>query len=186
MSAISLISENGTSRKYLTSDELESVFKACKNPRDKALCKLSFNHALRCTEALNLTWSDVDFTNRQLHIKRAKGGDSSSHPLEAHELRYLRSMQRKAKTAYVFESNRKQPLSARTVRKLFKTLEVATGIAGLHHHQLRHSCGYHMADHEIPVLTIQRFMGHKSIENTMIYVKAAGKDLDKLRNWYFN
>jgi len=59
----------------------------------------------------------------------------------------LRTLQRKARTAYVFESERGTPMSIRSAQW---TVEEAGRDAGLplpaHIHMLRHSCGYKLAN----------------------------------------
>jgi site-specific recombinase XerD len=42
-------------------------------------------------------------------------------------------------------------------------------------HQLRHACGYALANHGVDTRTLQAFMGHRSIANTVIYTAVADK-----------
>lgn len=180
-------SESGNSKKYLDENELEAIFKAAKTTnypkRDYALCKLSFRHGLRCSEALALTWNDVDFNNARLHIHRLKNGISISHPLIGEELRYLKALQREGKKPYLFYSRKGQQLTSRAVRHLISNIGKLVGMPKLHHHQFRHSCGFHMAMKGIDTITIKDWLGHKDVTNTMIYVNLAGKRFDTLKEW---
>jgi hypothetical protein len=43
-----------------------------------------------------LRWDDIDLTTGRLHVRRAKGGDASVHPISARESRALRKLLREA------------------------------------------------------------------------------------------
>jgi site-specific recombinase XerD len=49
----------------------------------------------------------------------------------------------------------------------------------IHPHMLRHSAGYALAGRGVDTRTLQAFMGHRSISNTVIYTAVADK---RLRN----
>jgi integrase len=55
-----------------------------------------------------LRWDDIDLATGRLHVRRAKGGDASVHPISARESRALRKLLREAPTSpYVFISEDK-------------------------------------------------------------------------------
>jgi integrase len=55
-----------------------------------------------------MRWDDIDLTTGRLHVRRAKGGDASVHPISARESRALRKLLREAPTSpYVFISERR-------------------------------------------------------------------------------
>jgi site-specific recombinase XerD len=45
----------------------------------------------------------------------------------------------------------------------------------IHVHMLRHSAGYALAGRGVDTRTLQAFMGHRSIANTVIYTAVADK-----------
>src|SRR5262249_52470477 len=98
----------------------------------------------------------------------------STHPLTGRELRLLRALQRKAKTGFVFESERGTPMSVRNAQW---TIEEAGRDVGLpfpvHIHMLRHSCGYKLANDGQPTRHIQLYLGHKSLNHTARYTALA-------------
>jgi type 1 fimbriae regulatory protein FimB/type 1 fimbriae regulatory protein FimE len=52
-----------------------------------------------------LRWDDIDLSTGRLHVRRAKSGDASVHPISARESRALRKLLREAATSpYVFIS----------------------------------------------------------------------------------
>ena len=83
--------------------------------RDATAILLAYRHGLRASELVALRWDDIDFQTGKLHVRRAKGGMASVHPLGGKELRALRRLQREtpegARTVHVFVSERLAPLS---------------------------------------------------------------------------
>lgn len=116
--------------------------------RDAAIVLLMFRHGLRTAELVALKWSQVDLAGGYIEIHRVKHGHDSIHPLRAPELRALRQIQRDyPDTQYVFVSERKDPLSTRTIRHLVARAGALAGLdEPVHPHQLRHACGYYLND----------------------------------------
>ena len=55
---------------------------------------VAFRHGLRSSELTDLRWDQVDFAHAVLHVRRAKKGVPSTHPIRGDELRALRKLQR--------------------------------------------------------------------------------------------
>jgi integrase len=105
------------SREYLTDREVERLIEAAKQNRsghrDATAILVAYRHGLRASEVVKLRWDDIDLTTGRLHVRRAKAGDASVHPISARESRALRKLLREAPTSpYVFISERGAPLSA--------------------------------------------------------------------------
>ena len=109
-------------REHLTEREVEKLIKAAKDnrhgQRDAAMILMAFRHGLRASELCGLQWSDVEFESGNLHLRRAKGGATSTHPLLGDELRALRALKREAKSPFVFVSERGAPFSTSGWAKL--------------------------------------------------------------------
>lgn len=144
--------------------------------RDKALILICYRHGLRVSELVDLEWAHIDFPTSLLAVQRRKGGLDSTQPLTGKELRALRPLQRKARTRFVFESERGTPMSIRAAQWI---IEQAARDAGLpfpvHAHMLRHSCGYKLANDGQPTRHIQLYLGHKSLNHTARYTALAAE-----------
>lgn len=86
-------------REHLLPNEVEAMIKAASSfgrhgHRDSTLILLAYRHGLRVSELVALRWSQVDFSSGTIYINRLKHGISSTHPLRARELRWLRLLQR--------------------------------------------------------------------------------------------
>jgi len=141
--------------------------------RDAAIILLMFRHGLRSAELVALKWSQVDLVGGYIEVRRAKRGHDSTHPLRSPELRALRQLQRDyPDTQYVFVSERKAPLSTRSIRHIVaRAGEVARIPFPVHPHQLRHACGYYLASLGHDTRAIQDYLGHKNIHHTVRYTQ---------------
>ena len=165
-------------REYLRPSEVEALIKAAKGVgrhgvRDGAIILLMFRHGLRTAELVALKWRCVDLVSGYLEVNRVKHGHHSVHPLRSPELRALRQLKRDyPDTQYVFVSERKAPLSTRSIRHIVARAGRLAGIEGrVHPHQLRHSCGYYLATNGHDTRAIQDYLGHRNIQHTVRYTQ---------------
>jgi type 1 fimbriae regulatory protein FimB/type 1 fimbriae regulatory protein FimE len=128
-----------------------------------------------------LAGSKTELNTATIHIRRAKNGTHSNHRLEGDELRLLRALRREHPHAdFVFLSERKAPISVDGAQKLIERLGVTAKLPfPIHAHMLRHAAGYALAARGVETRTLQAFMGHRSIANTVIYTAVADK---RIRN----
>jgi type 1 fimbriae regulatory protein FimB/type 1 fimbriae regulatory protein FimE len=163
-------------REHLTQREVEKLIQAAKGnrwgQRDSTMLLMAFRHGLRASELCGLQWSDVEFASGTLHLRRAKGGQTSTHPLLGDEMRALRALKRKS--PFVFVSERDAPFSVSGLQKMV----ARTGIAAkmpfkVHPHMLRHATGYALANKGTDTRTLQAYLGHRSIQSTVRYTELA-------------
>jgi integrase len=126
-------------------------------------------------------WQQVHLDTATIDIRRAKNGTPGIHGLQGDELRLLRALRREHPHAdFVFLSERKAPLSVDGAQKLIERLGEAAKLPfPIHAHMLRHAAGYALAARGVDTRTLQAFMGHRSIANTVIYTAVADK---RIRN----
>ena len=167
-------------RDYLRPDEVDAMVQAARKSgrhrvRDAAIILMMFRHGLRTAELVALRWQQVDLKAGYLDVHRVKQGHDSKHPLRGPQLRLLRELQRLyPESPYVFVSERKAPLSPRSIREIVAR---AGRLAALpfvaHPHQLRHACGYYLASKGHDTRAIQDYLGHKNIQYTVRYTAMA-------------
>jgi type 1 fimbriae regulatory protein FimE len=183
-------------REYLTEQEVEQLTKAAREGRhehrDATLILLMYRHGLRVSEAVSLRWDQINLTAGLIDVERAKNGLSGVHPLSGRELRDLRRLKRDSDgNPFTFVSERGTPMTSRNVRTIVQRAGERAGIDfPVHPHQLRHACGYRLInDHAcgyrlindgVDVRTVQQYLGHASISNTVIYTKLDSKRFDGL------
>jgi integrase len=99
--------------------------------------------------ALRLEWSQVEFSrSASLHVRRAKNGKPSVHPLRGDEVMALRELQRQfPDSGYVFATERGGPFTPGAANRLIKRKGKQAGFDfPVHCHMLRHGCGYALAN----------------------------------------
>jgi integrase len=165
-------------REFLTEREVKKLVKATKDSRygarDAALILIAFRHGLRASEICDLEWSQVEFgRSASLHVRRAKNGKPSVHPLRGDEIRALRELRRQfPDSGYVFATERGGPFTPDAVNRLIKRIGKRAGFDfPVHAHMLRHGCGYALANAGHDTRAIQDWLGHRSIQHTVRYTE---------------
>jgi site-specific recombinase XerD len=133
-----------------------------------------YRHGLRASELVDLQWSQVDFNGANMHVRRLKGSTDAVHPIRGDELRALRRLQREQvpRSSFIFTSERGTPFStAGFLRMVQRAGEVAKLGFAVHPHMLRHATGFKLANDGVDTRTLQAYLGHKSINNTVRYTE---------------
>ena len=146
--------------------------------RDQALLEFLYACGARISEASNLRLSDVDFNMRLVKLF-GKGRKERIVPL--HQLcldamkTYLETARPeltadKPATDRFFVSNKGMPLSADSMRKLFKDTVRAAGLDDrLSPHDMRHTFATDLLDGAADLRSVQEMLGHASLSTTQIY-----------------
>jgi integrase len=164
-------------REHLTQREVEKLIAAARGNRwgqhDAAMILIAFRHGLWASEVCGLQWSDVEFESGTLHLRRAKGGATSTHPLLGDELRALRAL-RHDKSPFIFVSERGAPFTTSGLAKLIERAGIEAKMPfKVHPHMLRHTTGYALANKGTDTRTLQAYLGHRSIQSTVRYTELA-------------
>jgi type 1 fimbriae regulatory protein FimB/type 1 fimbriae regulatory protein FimE len=166
----------------LTPAEVEGLIEAAKDNRqghrDATMILIAFRHGLRASELVDLRWEQIDLDQAVLHVRRVKNGTPATHPVTGRELRALRKLQReKGENPFVFVSERRAPFSVSGFRRMIGRAGQAAGLEiKAHPHMLRHATGYALANQGTDTRTLQAYLGHRNISNTVRYTElAAGR-----------
>jgi type 1 fimbriae regulatory protein FimB/type 1 fimbriae regulatory protein FimE len=170
----------GRRREHLTPQEAERLIAAAgelgrNRLRDQTLCLMLYRHGLRASEAVELTWDQVDLEQAVLHVVRLKNGNPAGHPLAEDERELLEALRGQGPVGTtVFLSERGTALDrinlGRIVRRAGKTAGISFPV---HPHMLRHATGYYLANRGQPLRVIQDYLGHRSVQHTVHYTRLA-------------
>jgi len=167
-------------REYLTPKEIERLIKTARDSRyghrDATMILIAFRHGLRASEICDLEWSQVEFgRSAALHVRRAKNGKPSVHPLRGDEIRALRELRRQyPDSGFVFATERGGPFTPDALNRHIKRVAERAGFDfPVHAHMLRHGCGYALANAGHDTRAIQDWLGHRSIQHTVRYTELA-------------
>ena len=161
---------------YLEPDEVNAIIRAAPNPKAKLLMLQQWRAGLRVSEALDLEVRDLslDTPNPTVRVRSGKGGKARLVPVhpELHgalgsALAYGDISQGKIVEAH--------PATAwRWVQAAVKRAEELGAIAPgkrVGTHTLRHSYARHLLMNGIPINYLSRWLGHSSIQTTLIYLE---------------
>jgi len=165
-------------RRYLTEREVEQLMDTARKlsrhgHRDATMMLVAYRHVLRACEVCSLEWHQVELDQGRLHVRRAKRGTPSVHPIRGDEIRALRRLRRENPTeAYVFVSERGGPISPMGFHHLIAWLGKAAELPfAVHPHMLRHACGFKLANDGHDTRSLQHYLGHKNIQHTVRYTE---------------
>lgn len=166
---------------YLTQEELKELLKVIKaaSKRDYAIFLTAYFYGLRASEVGELHTEDVDFSRMRIRIQRVKGSISGEYALRPDVAKALKSYlrTRRDSSPYLFPSRRNHPISRRTLDWLMKRYAARAGIPKTkrHFHVLKHSIATHMLEAGFEIMEVKDWLGHKNIQNTLVYAELTGK-----------
>jgi site-specific recombinase XerD len=154
-------------REHLTADEVEALRAAAKanrhGHRDATMVLIGYRHGLRACELV-------------VHVRPAKNGKPTTHPLRGDELRALRKVQREQTptSPFVFTSERGSPFATSGFAKMVERAGAEAGFDfKAHSHMLRHACGFALANAGHDTRSLQDYLGHRNIQHTVRYTELA-------------
>lgn len=167
-------------REYLTEAEVEKLLAVARKNRwghrDATMILVAYRHGLRVSELVDLRWEQVDFQTASVHVRRAKQGTPSTHPVQGDELRALRRLKREQepKSPFMFTSERGTPFGISGFARIVERAGVQAGFGfKAHPHMLRHACGFALANKGHDTRALQAYLGHKNIQHTVRYTELA-------------
>jgi len=174
---------------FLTQNELRCLLNKAKTESHRNYCMilLAYRHGLRATETCNITVENLDLEAGNIRCNRGKGSISNWQQLAEDEIKAIKVwMKKRPKTTNpcLFISRKGTPVSRSQFFKIFQNLAEKTGLASekRHPHILKHSLGTHLANAGVPPQVIQNRLGHRNIQNTMVYMTISSGFVDKMVN----
>jgi integrase len=168
---------------YLSQEELKRLLKEIVTKRDKALILLAYSYGLRASEVGLLRREDIDFERMKIRIQRMKGSISAEYPLRPEVAKALKSYlrTRKDNSPVLFPSRRGLPINRRTLDYLMKKYGELAGIPKekRHFHILKHSIATHLLDAGADIIFVKDWLGHKNIQNTIVYSQLTSRTRDE-------
>jgi integrase/recombinase XerD len=176
----------------LSIDEVRQLIAAVRTPHNRTYFQAVYSLGLRLGEGLNLQVGDIDGARMMVHVRHGKGAKDRYVPLPSSTLRALRDYwathrhptwlfpatgrdHRLAATAdRPMERSSVQGALRRVVRELKfrKTISI---------HTLRHSYATHLLEAGVNLRLIQQYLGHRSLQTTMVYLHLTAASQERAR-----
>lgn len=161
---------------YLEASEVHAIIRAADDPRARLLMLEQWRAGLRVSEALALEVADIslDTDNPTIRVRSGKGRKARVvpvHPELAAALRIALSYG-SVQQGRLVEVNRTTAwrwVQAAVARA--EGLGVLPPGKKVGTHTLRHSYARHLLMHGVPINYLSRWLGHSSIQTTLIYLE---------------
>lgn len=163
----------------LSREEIWNMLKAAQLLKHKLLVGLLYGCGLRLMEVRGIELKHLDFDRKLLHIVQSKGNKDRYVPLSEHLIRGIKAyIGSTHPQKYLFEGSGNPEgkdfdgrYSQRGVQWAVKTIAKTAGILKeVNVHMLRHSYATHLLEDGVNILSVQKLLGHASIDSTMVYL----------------
>ncbi len=118
-------------------------------------------------EILALTWNDVDFRRRQIHVRDSKNGEGRVLEMSSTFMDTLQHVRRRPQSPHVFLGRDGRPVI--DVRKAFTNACRRADISDFRFHDLRHTFASHLVMNGTDLMTVKELLGHKTLQMTLRY-----------------
>jgi integrase len=172
----------------LSKEEITELLSKVRTPHNRAYFSTVYSCGLRLQEALNLEVGDIDSDRMLLHVHRGKGAKDRMVPLPASTLATLRNHWKTHRHPRLLfpamgrntSTPGESPMAISSVQGAMKAAVRESGInkRNVHIHTLRHSYATHLLEEGVNLRAIQGYLGHCSIETTMVYLHLTSKGHD--------
>lgn len=168
--------------KYYTQKELKKLFRAIEKEkdypywlRDLTMFHFGYFFGLRVSEVRLFCLEYYNENSESFYCRRLKNSISNTLFLDETRKRifkkYVREYGIKDLYTPLFQSKKKNPISARQLDRLMRYY---ASIANLpkekaHWHTLKHSIAVHLRESEADLRDVQEYLGHKDVKSTEIY-----------------
>jgi site-specific recombinase XerD len=165
--------------KIYSKEVVNKILEAHTYPKHKAIVSIAYLAGLRLSEIAQLKVWDINSDNMTIHIQAAKGDKHRIVNLDQKLLETLRCHAQTTKLKeWLFTGDpNTEPISTRSIQLIFADALKKSGIKkNLGIHALRHSYAIHLLQAGVDVRTVQKLLGHRSLETTMVYLQVSGQE----------
>lgn len=166
----------------LAPDEVVQLFAAARPGVERVLLQTDYALGLRVSELIRLRVQDLDSRRMVVHVHAGKGRKDRLVPLSPKLLTELRAYWRAERPAFWLFPGKKPDThrSAASVQRLLRRVVRRAGLTkAITVHTLRHSYATHQLEAGLDLLTLQRVLGHRSLQTTAGYVHLTTRQLQR-------
>lgn len=158
--------------------------------RNKAMLELMYASGLRCSEVVDLTLGQIDFSSQVLFI-RGKGDKDRYVPFHDYAAKWLKEYINEARDELmakthqehdvVFVNKNGKQMTNRgvedVVNRVAKNYDATKKI---HPHTFRHSFATHLLQEGVDIRIVQELLGHASLSTTQVYTHVTNQHLKEV------
>lgn len=164
----------------LSIDEVRQLIGAVRTLHHRTFFQTVYSLGLRLDEALHLQVGNIDSARMLVHVRHGKGAKDRFVPLPSSTLKMLREYWLTHRNpVWLFPAlgdppqaaSARRPMVRNGVQDAIRRVVVHLGLRkAVSTHTLRHSYATHLLEAGVNLRLIQQYLGHKSLETTMVYL----------------
>jgi integrase/recombinase XerD len=169
-----------------TQDEVTRLIRAADSKRSKALIMVLMDTGLRIGELCRLVLADMDLESGEVFVRPFMSGKKSrartvylGRTTRQVLWSYLSTRRFAEKTDPVFTTLRGKVLTRTEVAHILVRIARKAGVANVHPHRFRHTFAVEYLRNDGDVFTLQRLLGHATLEMVRHYLTLAESDARK-------
>ena len=177
----------------LSRRQIQALIQAAPALQDKLVVIIMYATGMRVSEVAKLKWQDFDFDRNLIYVRRGKGNaDRIVSMPNTFRQNFIQLAELANFEGYVFPArqigrrNRRyigRHISTRSLQRLIKTLAERAAITKrVTPHSFRHAFATHLLENGTDIRFIQKLLGHRNLDTTVIYTKVAKLNVARVTN----
>lgn len=150
--------------------------------RTRAIILLLLDTGLRASELTTMKIHQLDKSNSRVQVL-GKGAIERSIPISSRTAqaiwRYLATREEPRPDDHLFETSKGRALDRKSLRRQLHAVGMRAGVTNVHPHRFRHTFAIQYLRNGGDAYTLQRLLGHSTLDMVRNYLKLAQVDLDK-------
>jgi integrase/recombinase XerD len=156
----------------LTEEEALNLKRSCLSLKEKAIINLLLDTGIRSKELLSLTAEDIDLHNRVVKVRETKNGEVRA-VFFSEETKEILGEYLRGRKGRVFD------MTYQGLYKLVRRIGRRAGVP-VRPHVLRHTFATMALRRRMPLIALQRLMGHRDVKTTQVYTHLILEDLKRI------
>ncbi len=181
------ISKHDNARiRFITKTEADLLFKEIRKKSEHLYRQalFSLHCGLRASEVLNLRWQNIDMENGILNLTKTKNNNARSVFISDKVKEILEITDKNHPSGLIFPSkkgtvSKKISVTFKKVADNLFNIGISDRRQRVVFHTLRHTYASWLVMEGVPLYTVQKLLGHKSIKTTMRYAHLSPEYLKK-------
>jgi integrase/recombinase XerD len=176
----------------LSTDEVRQLIAAVRTRHNRIYFQTVYSLGLRLTEGLHLQVGDIDGARMMVHVHRGKGAKDRFVPLPTTTLEALREYWATHRhRIWLFPATGRDhgqaaradgPMERSSVQGALRRVVRDLGFRkAISIHTLRHSYATHLLEAGVNLRLIQQYLGHSSLQTTMVYLHLTAASHEQAR-----
>lgn len=152
--------------------EQDALKNHCDTLKERAMIEVLLTSGVRVSELIGLDVSDIDYTNKSVHVRHGKGDKERYTYINDLALSYLVKYLTDSciETGPLFLNQRKGRYTSAGIRYMLNQIADRAKVQNVYPHRFRRTFATTLASRGMDVQDIQTLMGHTDINTTMGYI----------------